>query len=632
MSTKTSVLKSRATTASRARVGFDLSYRDGAEGFIKFCEENIRISITPVGSFAPKWMYLGELPNDKHPITGRSYKSFWERHKEIVRECLKMKDGIFVYRRIILCWMRGEGKSFLLCLIIIWKWMNFPKQTLMLCANSKDQSVLVHYKEIVGILNNSPKLLKIIGGKNIQQKEIRLRDSKGNVVSTIASVTTFSGLMSNINGYTFSEFFELKNHKFFEDIDTSLRNITNAFGMIDTTVSGKNHPLFHIYQKVNSGEDTATYFSYRCSPNGDYRDFWHPNMTQEQLESFKVVHYVGKGFDRLFKNIWEAGEDKVFSKAEVESIYYLGAYGNLNNHVEVLTAVERLQKIRENDRKLTEESGLDGERYDLIYSSQKQIQEINQILWPADKEYKLQTENRYPRYCSIEELEHLGDLYDTDWCVLTGMDRAAPIEGKRTNARTIAVAVAKGLPQSRTRPEIGTLEVPKYLYVLLALDFLESSSLESMKKFLRDIDMEYGGINSYCSEPWGTWDLSEICEELNIKFDLVHPSQSKQLALFTELYMVVSDGRFKSARLAIPGSRANDILEEELLEFDHDPDKKWFGSTEKKKKHGIQDDSVYALAHALYGGRFFSVDDFEQRSGMEFLGSFYEDKRLIGQY
>jgi len=27
-----------------------------------------------------------------------------------------------------------------------------------------------------------------------------------------------------------------------------------------------------------------------------------------------------------------------------------------------------------------------------------------------------------------------------------------------------------------------------------------------------------------------------------------------------------------------------------------------------------------------------SVDDFEQRSGMEFLGSFYEDKRLIGQY
>ncbi len=98
------------------------------------------------------------------------------------------------------------------------------------------------------IILNSPKLLKDLGGKtNIKEKEIRLRDAEGNVKSIIKPISSFTGIVSNITGYTFSEIFAMKNPRFFTQLDGSIRNIPNALGCIDSTVSDKNHVLYKIY-------------------------------------------------------------------------------------------------------------------------------------------------------------------------------------------------------------------------------------------------------------------------------------------------------------------------------------------------------------------------------------------------
>jgi len=103
-------------------------YRKGGEGFCRWCEEMVHVPIYPEGSVIAEWVPLGRLPNTVNPDTGRSYKSMWEAQKHEAREALKMVRGKFVYRLIVLCWPRGEGKSFLACLIQLWKFFCWPKQ------------------------------------------------------------------------------------------------------------------------------------------------------------------------------------------------------------------------------------------------------------------------------------------------------------------------------------------------------------------------------------------------------------------------------------------------------------------------------------------------------------------------
>jgi hypothetical protein len=607
----------------------DGTYQNGGKGFIEFVEDNIWTPIYPIGEKVKRWWKMGELPDIPHPETGRSYKGLWEKHKEVAREALRMENGEFLYRLIILCWMRGDGKSFLVVLIVIWKFICFPDQKIALSANSKDQSKFVHFDDMRTLINNSPNLLAILGEKNIRDKEIRMRDQAGNVVSTIQSVSSFTGVLSNITGFTFSEFFLMQNEKFFNEIDTSMRNVPNAFGLIDTTVSPKSHVLYRLYEAWRKGEDDTLFFSYRMSKEANPKDFWHPYNTEKQLKSYKTKYPLT--FDKFFKNLWSAGADKVFSPAQVESIYYIGAYNNLmRSHSQVVQAIARRISIEEGEQKL-KDAGLDGKRYDHHYSADRELAEIEKMLWPADKEYRMVDTFGEPRGCTIDELVHLGKLYDTDWAILTGLDRADPMK-RRSKARTIVTVVAKGLPGSRSNPYMGTLTAPKYLYVMLNLVSVHDHSLEGIKEVLNKAHGEFDGVDTFCSERYGAWDLKDWCEQNGTDMELLQGNYNLQLAAFTELYNLVDEGRFKSARVHVPGSRGADILKEEMTEFDHDDDTKWFGSPEKTRKHGIQDDVMFALSLTIYGGRFKSVDDFHPRSGNEFFGAFFPDPAMVGRY
>ena len=67
--------------------------------------------------------------------------------------------------------------------------------------------------------------------------------------------------------------------------------------------------------------------------------------------------------------------------------------------------------------------------------------------------------------------------------------------------------------------------------------------------------------------------------------------------------------------------------------FDHDSVKKFYGSPEKKDSLGIQDDSVFSLNWAIYGGRFLTIEDMRVRKVQTSLGYYYEDKsNLVGAY
>lgn len=611
------------------------NYRNGGEGFIRWVEDKVWLPITARGSDIPAWVPFSEFPSH--------WKELWKRQQEVMVRALEMKNGRFRHRLIILMWMRGEGKSVLTRLILLWRFFEFPSMSIMLGANSVNQVKFHHFDEMGKTIAKSPLLLDAIGSKkNIQQKQIQLKDDDGEITSFIRPVSSESGIWSGCSGYCFNEFHQAKKFTFFTEIDSSMRGVVNGLGVIDTTVSSKTHILYKLYKTAKAGKDPFLFFSYRVT-KGLAGQFWNPEITQDYLRSQKERLPFGE-YERFFLNTWAAGSERIFTDEMIEAVNYLGVDKQIGTHKELMKLLIAKNKLIADEKKLIsksddetviEEKAKTAAIVPQMYEQHKErFQEIDERLWPVEDVYKLVTQDGSPKMADVEDLNKLGDMYDTDWAVLAGIDRADPMKA-RTNARTIVTCIAKGLAGSRSFPypvdESGTT---KYLYLLLHLVNIEDSSLEKIKEVLMAMNDTYDGLDTMGSERWGTVDLEPWCNDLHIKPVIYHPNYQRQRTMFSEVYLAYKNGRFKSPPVGVMGSKGDDILKEEAGVFDHNPDavKSKFGSPHKSERYGIQDDAMFSLGSAIYGGMLLGVDSFRERSGKVEFGTFFKAEGLEGRY
>jgi hypothetical protein len=432
--------------------------------------------------------------------------------------------------------------------------------------------------------------------------------------------------VSNITGYRFSEIFDLKNEKFFWQLDGSMRNIPNALATIDSTVSSQEHLLYKLYDIYKKGKDPTLFFSYRFSTDGRQEDYWHPLNSQKQLDSYRVK-FPGAEFARYFLNLWEAGINRLFTQEMVEATHFLGERNTLQDGDGIL----RLLKRRNYSQKKMEEAVENGYYNNDAYRGV--IAEVNEALWPVDAVYRLQDDYRQPVMATLKDLQELSKLYNTDFSILAGVDRADPMKS-HTSARTAITIIAKGLPNSKSMPpsvmEVGAIN--HYFYFLLHCSIIVTSTLEDIKTELKAAHAEYDGIDTLCAERWGMWDIAPWCDEQGIAFEAIVPTYDKQKESFSEVFVIYSTGRFKSPQVVIRGSRKDNILDEEAINFDHDPVKKWYGSPNKDEINGIQDDVMYSVGWGIYGGRELSAFDFRPRGSRQFFGVFVPNPDLHGDY
>lgn len=619
-----------------------MNYRNGGEGMVKWAEDHLYLPIYyPFENRTSKWWPIKDLPDTPHPVTGKSYKDFWLNQTKVLKEALVMEKGEFKHKLIVLCWERGEGKSLVVCMIQLWKFFNWPRQQIVLGANSKDQVRFVHFDLMRDLILNSPKLRKFVGERNIQEKEIKLVDSGGRAKSIIRAISSFSGIVSNVTGYTFSEMFDMKKPKFFVQLDGSTRAVPNSLGTIDSTVSAKDHILYELYNGYVDQKVESLYFSYRCSEFGDVRDYWNPNMDQRQLNDYRVKFPFGE-FERYFLNQWSAGSGHVFSDEQIEEMGIMGCGGELFNHTKIAEVLDQVKehKLR---RGKYEEMGSGEELAASTVKITNQIQFTINIAIDAKRKELIPVENYYTfvgpskmEMVSADVLDKLGDYLDTDWAILVGMDFSDPLSVK-SKARTIMTIMAKGLIGSRSKPYSPKYDIsPAYIYLILYLIDVEDHSVGRIKREIEEAIVEYDGIDSICSERYGAWDLNEWATEKGVYFEAVYPNYNRQKDAFKEFYDCMDNGRFKCPSVPIQGSRGEDILREEMGIFEHLilPGKTngWFGSPEKNEKNGIQDDVLYAIAWGMYGGRLISYLNFRPRRSGKFFGQMIQNKGNYGVY
>ena len=608
-------------------------YRNGGEGFIMWVEDNVRLSVFPDGSDIPQWLPFSEFPSGA--------KEMWKRQQEnFIIPGLEMKDGVFKHRLLIAMWPRGEGKSVLTTLIQLWRFFCFPKMTIILGANSIGQVRFHHFEEMGKVISNSPKLIMRLGVQNLQQRQIQMKDKQGNVISFIRPVSSFSGIYSGCTGYTFNEFHQAKNSKFFTEIDSSMRGVKNGLGVIDTTVAPRSHILYKLYKSWKDGKDPFLFFSYRKT-KGRASEFWNPAISQEFLDSQRERLPFGE-FERFYINSWSAGSERVFTDEMIEATNFLGIDNQLNVHpalMEILTAknklIEQEQRIIRRDMDPEVSEAKSPAIAPLLFEQHKtQFKEWDKRLWPVSDVYRLVDVFGNPSMASVDDLQKIGDMYDTDWAILAGMDRADPMK-TRTAARTIVTALAKGLAGSRSNPyPADESEAPRYLYFLLHLADIEDHSIEAIKDVLTAIKNEYDGIDVFGTERWGAVDMEKWCLDNDITPVIYYPVYARQRAMFTELFLAYKAGRFKTPPVGVRGQKQDDILREEASVFDHNPEatKGKFGSPEKYEKYGIQDDCMFSIGSAVYAGLNLGVDSFRERKGLQSFGMFFKAGGLRGKW
>jgi hypothetical protein len=429
-------------------------YQDGAEGLIKWAEKNVRVKIKKNNETV--WTLLGELPDDEDEY-GRSSRKMWEKQKEEIRIALEVDEkGKFKRNLVVFCWPRGEGKSFIVILIVMWGFFNFPFFKAKLAANSKDQSDFVHFGEIREVIENSPALYEIVGEKGIIDKEIRITKGKKGKFNSITILSTGSGLASNVNMVTQSEAFEMPDNKFFVKWYGSLRNTPNAIGLIDTTVSAKDHWLYEqLYKGYLKNPDGVVYFSYRSNKGADPSGYWNPGMTKRQIEGYRDV-FTAVDFARFFENLFDTQDIKLLSEEDIQAMRYIGVDGIVGGENSIREILIRHNKLKSQED----------------YMSKRFSQDTNAGYHEANKDRFVELERLMPiesvfdlgnhlpadpvtsvrgtsKKTALADLNKLGKLYNTHWAILAGIDKSDPMKyTNRTEARTSVVWIAKGLPDS----------------------------------------------------------------------------------------------------------------------------------------------------------------------------------------
>jgi len=617
-------------------------YRNGGEGCVKWIEDHCWAPVyereadssdeVGEGMAVSKWIPMKDLSKEESVRTGRSYWSMWEMQKEEIRKALEMNNGRLKHNIIVFCWPRGEGKSFIACLIQLWKFFNFGRQQITLGANSKDQIKFVHFDIMKDIILNSPKLLEQVGANNVHEKEIRLKDSKGNIRSSVRAISSFTGIVSNITGFTFSEIFAMKKPTFFVQLSGSIRNMPNALGVIDSTVSDKTHVLYNkLYMNFIKGISKKVYFSYRCSKHGDQEDYMHPFMDNEQLNEYKNTFPFGE-FERYFLNLWEAGSVTVFTDSMIEEMGYVGMDGLWFNHGEIQKVIGDRDHIIEVQQYASQKKMEDGVR-----ESQSRIDVLNSKFMTVEKEaYSFKKTGGFDAELMIDgrALESLTEKLDTHWSLGVGLDMADPL-AVQSLSRSILTFVVKGLPRSRSDTSwmLSNTKELKYVYFLVGMYHVESNDLNQIKSIMSEYHTELGGIDTVCFERFAAWDMVNWCEDREVEFTPIFPNYEKQREAFKELYNTIKDGRFKAPVVPILGSKESDLLREEMKVFYHDLDGRWFGSPEKGELYGIRDDAMYSIAWSMFGSKLVTPTDFRVRryGGQEF-GLFIPNKQLEGRY
>lgn len=518
------------------------------------------------------------------------------KQEEFYRNVFKLKEhGILEHIFNYSCRPRGDYKTFDIAIVVLFRFFNLARERIYLVTNSVQQTTHLVYREAYDIIRTSPTLSLMLNtpGLDVSVGGIYLRSGRGveNIFSSIEIISAEGGARSNATCIAWSEAWKFKGKETdVAELMQSIRGMDNAMFLAESTVAPKGHWFQRQYEiSISNEQDPLSYFQYY---DGTQRQ--NPKITPDFLNSAKKSFPIH--FKAFFDNRWEDATTGLFPEKRIIEIGVIGIDGGTGRNTELLTAIDQITSLNVEIRK-----------YDKAMDMSKQKTELKQL------EGRLNYLN-YEIPMGIDTLEHFSRIYDCEWIIGLGLDRAKQMTDRAD--RTVLAAVARGILDTK---KWGT----DRLFLLLDLRMLKRE--DDIMEHINEIAQLFGGIGVYIDlEDWNVLEIHKRCEEFGYEPEIVPVSYKHQKKIFEELYLASDEGYLKCPELKIwfdsedkvhhgdiPAGM-NDILRTEMASFEHQEGisegggggRGWFGSKHKRITKRVpqgmaRDDTIYALAHAI---------------------------------
>lgn len=484
-------------------------------------------------------------------------------------------DGLYLLEDFLV-----THNTMLVSILTLFFFFNGYSETIILAGNTKDQSTFTHYDLCKSIIQHTPKLLRT-PGLEVKEKYIALKSGPKEFFSSMRAVPTSVGLLPGTTRAIFTELHNLQDTKFFYDLWSSLRNVPNAMVLVDTTVARPGHLVHNLWQTFVKGEDPKIYFHHYADKH------YNPEMTEEELNHFRQT-MPEVLFNMYFRNRWEDAAGSLFPIERIMEMGVCGIDGKIAPPTPELTAFVKELREYEIKRNNYQRGGID------IAFMNREIAALERRLVPVSSLYKMPATG--------EDLAKIGRTFGCNFIIGVGLDRA--MRQAKHPGRTVMSCVARGVVTEETS-----------LYFILDIYIpQDQDTLPNLADKYLEWSREYGWIDKVAIESYMGQDFYDWVSDKALKAEKCSPTYAAQRPVFFSMSNIVDSGQIKcppvpyytddEGRLYRGFTNKNDVFREEMEMFNFIPGETEktgkFGSPEKHKKSGVQDDTIYSVGWAIY--------------------------------
>jgi hypothetical protein len=270
------------------------TWRNGSAGFFQWLVDTKPLIPDDTGRFIP---YV--IPN-----------------QEVRDAIVHSIDGGF--GTVVFCWPRRHGKTVVAALIIAWRFLTRPGQTIAIVANSEKQSVDTAFKTVAAILQKT-----LYSNALVQDGAIVIG----------AEAISYGGLGSTITGYPsspaslygkklsvaqVSELHAAKSDAVFQVLASSTIDTADGLVLVDSTVGARSSPLYALNQLAERKEDPSLFFSHLSYANIEDAIARGPKWIAPARLRSRAAQMLPAEFAAQHLNLWGAASNALFPDALID--------------------------------------------------------------------------------------------------------------------------------------------------------------------------------------------------------------------------------------------------------------------------------------------------------------------------
>lgn len=269
------------------------SWRGGAEGFLRWIDYVKPMIPSEKGGYEPY------VPDDM-----------------IRAEIRKALDGGF--HTLIFCWPRRHGKTVICALIVVWRFLTRRTQNIAIVANSERQSVDTAFKLVRTVLEQTPYTAAMIARNLIAVDKAMIRYEQADNVIQGFPAAPASLYGKKLSVAMVSELHAARDDAVYQVCASSTIDTRDGLTLADSTVGGRNSPLFPLYKLWEDGQDPTLYVSYIA-----YRDLEDaiargPSWIAGAKLRSRAAQMLPAEFSQQHLNQWGSGTNSLFPTTVVD--------------------------------------------------------------------------------------------------------------------------------------------------------------------------------------------------------------------------------------------------------------------------------------------------------------------------